>query len=252
MIKIVVVLAIFIGICTFLSHKYANPYKLTFLFGKKGAGKSCWMTALMLRYLRKGYIVYTDMEDINIAGVRIVSPKSFSVFRPEPHSVLFLDEVGITMDNRNFKSFPSGLRDFFKYIRKMKCIVYMNSQAFDVDKKVRDTTDSMALVTSLLGCISIYRPIKRTIVLVESTAQADSRIADNLKFCSIFSWRVLWMPKYFKYFNSLEMPPRDLVPYKPTPPDAIVPLYGLEKLRSDLLDLRRSASSYFERRFHNR
>lgn len=213
MIYLFIILVVLSLIGLYCSLRYANPYTLTFIFGKKGAGKSCWMVALMLRYLRKGYIVYTDMQDVNINGVRIVKVDSFSTFRPEPHSVLFLDEVGITMDNRNFKSFPSGLRDFFKYVRKMKCIVYMNSQAYDVDKKVRDTTDSMALVTSLLGCISIYRPIVRSITLVDATAQSDSRIADNLRFSSIFSYRFLWMPRYFKYFNSLEMPPRDIVPY---------------------------------------
>lgn len=204
---------VFCLILIYLQHRYANPYTLTFLFGKKGAGKSCWMVALMLRYLRRGYIVYTDMSDIYISGIRIISSKDLSVFRPEPNSVIFLDEVGISMDNRNFKNFPPGLRDFFKYVRKMKCICYMNSQAFDVDKKVRDTTDSMALITSLFGCISIYRPIIRSIVLVDSTAQADSRISDNLRFTSFFTFRFLWMPKYFKYFNSLEMPSREYIPY---------------------------------------
>lgn len=213
MLVLFIILFSVLAIGVYLSCKYANPYTLTFIFGKKGAGKSCWMVAMMLKYLRLGYIVYTDMSDINIHGVRIVSPNSFSTFRPEPYSVLFLDEVGISFDNRNFKNFPPGLRDFFKYIRKMKCIVYMNSQAFDVDKKVRDTTDSMALVTSFLGCISLYRPIRRSICLVDATAQSDSRIADNLRFCSIFSYRFLWMPRYFKYFNSLEMPAREYVPF---------------------------------------
>lgn len=232
-------LSLFFGFIIYLSAKYNNPYKLTFIFGKKGAGKSCWMVALMLRYIRKGYIVYTDMEDINISGVRIVKPGSFSNFRPAPHSVLFLDEVGISMDNRNFKSFPPGLRDFFKYIRKMKCIVYMNSQAFDVDKKVRDTTDSMALVTSVCGCVSIYRPIKRSITLVDASAQADSRIADNLRFQSLFSYRFLWMPKYFKYFNSLEMPARDEVPYR-LPEDGIIISGGV------INELRKHLSSYLK------
>lgn len=238
-----------VGILSYLSRKYANPYKLTFVFGKKGAGKSCWMVALMLKYLKRGYIVYTDMQDINISGVRIVKPDSFSTFAPEPHSVLFLDEVGISMDNRNFKSFPAGLRDFFKYIRKMKCIVYMNSQAFDVDKKVRDTTDSMALVVSILGCISIYRPIRRSICLVDATAQSDSRIADNLRFTSFFSYRFLWMPKYFKYFNSLEMPPRKYVPYRLPSSGALNPLFGFEKLRSDLYEFSRPARDFFRDRF---
>lgn len=207
-------LVFFAFFCSYLSKKYANPYTLTFLFGKKGAGKSCWMVAEMIRYLRNGYIVYTDMHDIFIKGVRIIDSSDLSRFRPQPGSVIFLDEVGISFDNRNFKTFPPGLRDFFKFLRKNRCICVMNSQAYDVDKKIRDTTDSMALVISLIGCISLYRPIKRSITLVDATGSTDSRIADNLRFCSIFSWRFLWMPKYFKYFNSLEMPSRDFLPYR--------------------------------------
>lgn len=165
----------------------------------------------MLR--KRGWTIYTDMPDIKISDVRIIDHKDLAVFRPEPHSALFLDEVGISMDNRSYKTFPSGLRDFFKYLRKMKCRCYMNSQAYDVDKKVRDTVDSMILQTSLFGVFSISRPIIRSVTLTEATSQADSRIADNLRFGSLFSFRVYYMPKYFKYFNSLEMPSRGLIPY---------------------------------------
>lgn len=197
-----------IGVLTFVAKKYDNPYKLTFIFGKKGAGKSCYMVHEMLRLQKRGWHIYTDMQDVYIPGVRIITVADLASGAPEPHSAIFLDEVGITMDNRNFKSFPPGLRDFFKYLRKMKCRLYMNSQAYDVDKKVRDTVDSMILQTSLLNCVSISRPIVRRVTLTESTAQADSRIADDLRFTSIFTWRVYWMPAYFKYFNSLEMPSR--------------------------------------------
>lgn len=215
-------LFLFLFIIIFLSYcskKYHNPYTLTFLFGKKGAGKTCWMVALMIKYLKRGYHVYTDMQDIRLEGVRIVHSKDFATFRPEPNSAIFLDEVGISMDSRNFKSFPPGLRDFFKFVRKQKCIVYMNSQSWDVDKKVRDTTDSLALINSFCGCISFYRPIVNRVVLVDSTAAADSRIAVNLAFSWLFSWRFLWLPRYFKYFDTTEMPYRDFVPYaSPTNP----------------------------------
>lgn len=198
----------------YLKKKYNNPYKCYFLFGKKGAGKSCYMVKLMLRYLRMGWNVYTDMQDVNIDGVRLIdSVEQLAVFSPDPNSVLFLDEVGITMDNRDFKSFPKGLRDFFKYVRKQKLIVYMNSQAFDVDKKVRDTTDEMGLLSSFLGCISLYRPITRVVTLVDATANGESKIADNLRFRSLFSWKITWMPRYYRYFNSLEMPRRASLPY---------------------------------------
>lgn len=199
-----------LGYC---ARKYSNPYKLIFIFGKKGAGKSCYMVHEMLRLQKRGWHIYTDMKDIFIPGVRLISLTDLVTGAPEPRSAIFLDEVGISMDNRDYKTFPPGLRDFFKYLRKMKCRLYMNSQAYDVDKKVRDTVDSMVLQTSLFNCVSISRPIIRAVTLTESTAQADSRIADDLRFTSIFSWRVYWMPAYFKYFNSLEMPPRPSVSY---------------------------------------
>lgn len=205
-------LAVLFGL-GYCARKYSNPYKLVFIFGKKGAGKSCYMVHEMLKMQKKGWNIYTDMKDIYIPGVRIISVSDLIAGAPEPHSAIFLDEVGISMDNRNYKSFPSGLRDFFKYLRKMKCRLYMNSQAYDVDKKVRDTVDSMVLQTSLFNCISISRPIIRTVTLTEPSAEAESRIADCLKFTSIFSWRFYWMPSYFKYFNSLEMPQRPTMEY---------------------------------------
>lgn len=196
-----------------LKRKYDNPYKLTFIFGKKGAGKTCYMVREMLRLRKRGWTIYTDMQDVNIPGVRIISVQDLIHGQPEPNSAIFLDEVGISMDNRNHKEFPPGLRDFFKYARKMKCRLYMNSQAYDVDKKVRDTVDGMVLQTSFLNCISISRPIVRSVTLTEPMGDAESRIADRLRFSGIWSWGVYWMPAYFKYFNSLEMPKRPFIKY---------------------------------------
>lgn len=197
-----------------LNYRYRNPYKCQFVFGKKGAGKSCYMVRMMHRYLRKGWNVYTDMEDIRIPGVRVVPSVSvFASFKPEPHSLVCLDEVGISMDNRNYKSFPPGLRDFFKYARKMHIVIIMNSQAYDVDKKVRDTTDSMLLLQSIGSLFCLARPIHRSITLTAPSADSESRIADTLRFSSFFSWRLYYMPAYFRYFDSRAMPPRSDAPY---------------------------------------
>lgn len=209
-----------VAFLVYVARKYANPYKLVFIFGKKGAGKSCYMVRRMLWYQRHGWHVYTDMSDVRIPDVRIITVSSLSAFQPEPHSAIFLDEVGISMDCRDFSKFPPGLRDFFKYLRKMQCCCYMNSQAYDVDKKVRDTTDGMLLIQSIANVISFCRPVIRSVTLTESTAQADSRVADNLRFGSIFSWRFYYMPLYFRYFDSRAMPVRADLPFKlPQHPD---------------------------------
>lgn len=214
-----------IGFLFFCSRRYDNPYKLIFIFGKKGAGKSCYMVHEMIRLSRRGWTIYTDMQDIYIPNVRIISVKDLEVGAPDPKSAIFLDEVGITMDNRNFKSFPTGLRDFFKFGRKMQCRIYMNSQAYDVDKKVRDTVDSMILQTSLFNCISISRPIIRSVTLTAPSADSESRIADELRFASFLSWRLYWMPSYFKYFNSREMPARPSIKYALTECQQLPPGY---------------------------
>lgn len=199
---------------TVVSRKYNNPYRLYFLFGKKGAGKSLYMVKLMLRYLKCGWIVYTDMDCVNIPGIRIMNALDLGSYQPDPKSVIFLDEAGILFDNRNFKNFDKGLRDFFKLQRKYKCRVYLNSQSFDIDKKIRDVVDHMALIVSIGNVFSVYRPIKRSITLTEPSAEAESRIADRLSFESIFRWRFTYLPRFFKYFDSYDAPVRAPVPFK--------------------------------------
>ena len=203
-----------IGFLVFCSRKYANPNKLIFIFGKKGAGKSTYMVSLMLQHLKKGWTVYTNMFDVNIPGVRLMDAASLSSCVPDPHSVLFIDEAGLLWDNRGHKTFDKGFTEFFKLQRKYKCKVYINSQSFDVDKKIRDLTDSMVLMSSIAGCIGVVRPIIRKVALVEASAQGESRIADNLKFGSLFSFRFLWLPSYFKYFDSFKAPERPPVDYQ--------------------------------------
>lgn len=206
---LIVLFALYFLLCA----KFSNPYKLTFVFGKKGAGKSCYMVRQMLKYRRKGWTVYTDMADVRIPDVRIIDIHFLETFAPEPHSLICLDEVGISMDNRSFKTFSAGLRDFFKYSRKMQLRVILNSQAFDVDKKVRDTTDDMILMQSIGSLFAVCRPIRRSITLTEPVGDSESRIADTLKFCPIWDWQIFLMPLYWGYFDSKAMPSRPDCPY---------------------------------------
>lgn len=233
-----VLIAAVAGGLMYCSRKYANPNKLIFIFGKKGAGKSTYMLYLMRKYLKRGWIVYTNMEDVRLDGVRVMDVAALKTCAPEPHSVLFIDEAGLIWDNRNFKSFDAGYTEFFKLQRKYGCKMYVNSQAFDIDKKLRDLTDSMVLMSCLFGCIGVVRPIIRKVALVEASAQGDSRIADNLKFGSIFSFKFLWLPAYFKYFDSFNAPERPPVTYRTVSSDLKVmrsrsPLLAMKNLKFD-------------------
>lgn len=231
-----VVISIFLGffiLLGYLSRKYNNPYKLYFIFGKKGAGKSTFMVKEMLKHQKRGWLVYTDVPDVHIDGVRKMKVNDLKYFTPEADSVLFLDEVGISFDNRNFKNFDTGLRDFFKFQRKYKVKLYMNSQAFDIDKKIRDVTDKMYLCSSIANCICVIRPISRRVTLTAPSADSESRIADSLKFDSIFSWRFIYMPRYHKYFDSFSAPEREPLPYE---------IIGGDNYVSDLAQIESSVS----------
>lgn len=201
------------GYLIYCSRKYDNPYKLIFIFGKKGAFKSTYMVSLMISHLLSGWNVYTNMPDVKIPGVRVFDSVSLATCVPDKHSVLFVDEGGLIWDNRGHKTFDKGYTEFFKLQRKYNCKMYINSQSFDIDKKIRDLVDHMVLMTSLFNCIGIVRPISRIVGLVDATANGESRVADNLKFKSIFSWKFLWGPTYFKYFNSFLAPERPPMPY---------------------------------------
>lgn len=98
--------------------------------------------------------------------------------------------------------------------------------------KVRDTTDSMLLMQAIGSLFCIARPVYRGITLTEPSADSESRIADTLRFGSIFSWKFYYMPAYFRYFDSLSMPPRPDIRYEEVDDDPRYlrgPLYNFIK-----------------------
>lgn len=120
-----------------LTKKYINPYRLTMVFGKKGSGKSTLMVRLAYKYLAKGWSVFCTEK---LDGCYWIDYKDIGYKNIPPNSLLLIDEVGMLYDNRNFKEFKPAVRDWFKLQRHYKVRVYMFSQSFDVDKKLRDLT----------------------------------------------------------------------------------------------------------------
>lgn len=192
----------------YLSKKYRNPYRLIMVFGKKGSGKTTLLAKTAYKGLKKGKTVYSTEQ---VPGVirfdaDIIGQKTF----PE-NSVVLLDEAGMKFDSRDFKTFPKSVRNYFKYQRHEKNTVYLFSQSFDLDKKIRDLTDEMYLCTCHFSIISIARRIKKNFKIVEASAQGESRIADNLEFeplwLSLFGVRtciVTFIPHWSPLFNSHE------------------------------------------------
>lgn len=209
-------LAIFIPVFTFAlyARRFVNLYQNYFIFGKKGSGKSTLMVKKLLKYQKKGWHIYTDMQDCIIPNVRIIkSASELEHFTPEYHSMMALEEVGITFDNRNFKKFPEGIRDWFKFERKYKVCVWQNSQSYDIDKKIRDCVDGLFLQSNISNVIGITRPIRKTVTLTQPSGDSEARVAEGLRFAPIWRWEFTWLPRYHKYFDSFNAPPRPPIPY---------------------------------------
>ena len=202
----------FIGLYSFATRKYRNPFKLIMIFGKKGSGKSTLLVKEALKYKKKGYDIWTNMKDLQIDGCHYFDPLCLGQYSPGPKSALFIDEVGMIWDARHFKEFKDYQRDWFKLQRHYHCVVFLASQTWDIDAKLRALTDKMYLVVNVATVFSVAKAIRRSIVLTESTSEAESRISENLKFRSFWNWKYTFIPKYAKYFQSFNAPALELPP----------------------------------------
>lgn len=192
----------------FYAIRYHNPYKLYMVFGKKGSGKTTFMTALAFKYLKQGRKVYSTVK---IPGTYLFKPDLIGKVQFPKDSVLLVDEVGMIWDNRDFKNFKPWVRDYFKLQRHYGNIVWLFSQTWDIDIKLRTLCDDLFLMINYFGVFSVAKRIKRKITVVKPSENAESRIADELVITPFImfpfgSRKWLWIPKYAKYFDSFEAP----------------------------------------------
>lgn len=200
-----------------LTKKYLNPFKLIFVFGKKGSGKSTFLVRMALEYMERGWSVYSTLA---IPGTIPFDVKQFGEVQFPWKSCVLVDEVGMIWDNRNFKSFKESQRDYFKLQRHYGNVLILASQTFDVDKKIRDLADEMYLITKAFRVFSYGKRILRRTVLVKSTAEAPAKIDEDLEFDSLLlfwagSRKLTFIPKYAGLFDSFEAPSLPEVPDKP-------------------------------------
>ncbi len=199
--------------CIIMAVRYRNPYKLVMVFGKKGSGKTTFLTKIAIQAVKKGKAVYST---VYVPGAVLFDVQEIGTRTFPPESVVLIDEVGMIWDNRNFKNFRTDVRDYFKLQRQYRNTVYLFSQTFDVDVKLRNLTDAMYLCKCHMGWLSVARKIRRDIVIVEPQGDSESRIADSLEFepfllsllgakSVIFTYIPHWA-KYFKSFNPKPLP----------------------------------------------
>lgn len=187
--------------------KFSNVYKLYFVFGKKGVGKSTYMTKLAYQYSQKGYTVFCT--DDSIGNTYTFDTANFGKYKFPERSVILIDEVSLLWSNRDFVSFSKdkSIEKQFRFQRKDRLIIYLFSQTFDVDKKIRDLADAMYLAEKRFNCIVWLKKISKNPTITEADSRGESRVTENLEFEPLFffwlgSRKFVWLPKWVKMFDS--------------------------------------------------
>jgi hypothetical protein len=212
------------------TSKFLNPYKLIFVFGKKGSGKSTLLQKISYQYVGKGWTVYstevldigqnvpikqkkhrrkTEEEEQPFHTIRKIDPKKIYEYQFPPKTCIFIDEVSLIWDNRNFKNMDPKVVAWFRYQRHYKCRVYLFSQSFDIDKKLRDLCDEMYIVNKFARVFVRAKRIIRKPVVVHPSPEAPARIDEDLvvdgPLMAIFGGRLYAsIPHWAKTYDSFK------------------------------------------------
>lgn len=209
---IIFILIIFFSLFSVIFHKltkkYLNPYKLVFVFGKKGSGKSTLIQKLSNKYYKNGWTVYSTEESLN-PEILPLDPKNIYNYEFPEHSCIFIDEVSLIWDNRDFKSMDKKVIEWFRYQRHHKCRVFLFSQTFDIDKKLRDLTDEMYLVNKYFRVLVRAKRILRKPIVVHPSPEAPARIDEDLivdgPLMAFFGGRLYaFIPYWAKRYDSFK------------------------------------------------
>ena len=217
---------------------------ITCYFGVPGCGKTTFLTKLAVDELKCKHSIYNTHKFFKNKFIRILCSflsvfpfigKFFRVPRYEKvytnfyckgaerikfsdlgnycirNSLIIIDEITLDADNRNFKSFPESVRDFFILHRHLGNDIIYATQSYElVDKKIRQLTQDLwylnRSVVPGLRAFSYSKRIYREININEHT----SELTLGYRFCNLIerffvsNSKICFRAKYYKYFDSYD------------------------------------------------
>lgn len=213
MFKLIILFILLIVIWDKCTIKYLNPFKTILYMGKKGCGKTTYLTKLAINNLKLGKIVYCTEK---IPGTRLFDPYQIEKYTMEPYSVVLFDEISMFFDNRDFKSFKKEYTVWFRYARQYKLEIHMFSQVADIDLKIRNLCDAYYLVENKLRVFSYAKRITKVLTVGHDT-EGTGKIVDTFEFAPFLSSKariLTFIPRWSAFYNSYNPPKRDIIPYE--------------------------------------
>jgi len=122
-------------------------------------------------------------------------------------TLIIIDEGSIEYNNRSFADKKNALTfeeiQYLKLIRHYQsCIVIVSQSYEDIDVTLRRLYTHIYLLEYLPFGLTLIKQIKKHINIDKETGQ----IIEKYHFVNPFAYRLLWRPKYFKYFDSWWIP----------------------------------------------
>lgn len=184
------------------SKFYDNPYKCVIFIGRKGSGKTSFSVKIAQKFIKNGWSVFSDSPIFDCYKLDVNWLGRFDF--PE-RSLLIVDEGAIAFDNRKFASFSDEMRNFFTLQRHKKIYCIILSQSFNVDKKIRDLTDSIYVVVNYFNVFSVAKKVHKGIGLSQD-ADGCGSIAETYTWELPFNWQFIFIPRWIKFFDSFIAP----------------------------------------------
>lgn len=190
----------------FLTLKYINPYTMRLFIAAKGIGKSASAAKFLIKQQKYGNKVYTNMDDVQIPGVRVYETLDLGHKKVE-NAYLQIEEVSLYFDNRNYKSTSKEFIRWLRSVRHHHLKVDLFTQSYDCDKKIRTMCDDIYIGSKYFRVLTIWRRLRKSIAIKDAALDAESQIVDELKFTPWWlpgSILITYIPKYIKYFDSFK------------------------------------------------
>lgn len=200
---IIVLFILFMGAA--LNKVFSNPYTIHMTIGKPGSGKSTLMVKRIIRSIKRGRRVLVNEEEIaKRLNVEYMPIERLASCRYENCDV-YIDEAGIDVDNRAWKTQSKELAAWFKLHRHFKNNVYLFSQSYDIDKKIRDCCAHFSIVKQKFGVFIFEQRIDIIVRLIEADSfSKEGYIVDDLVKRKLISGglSIHFMPRYWKLYDS--------------------------------------------------
>lgn len=177
---------------------------ISIILGVPGAGKTTLLTKIAQKELKNGKNVYSNVYIKNC--FIIDSNADIGKYNIE-NAVLIIDEGGTEYDNRNWKNLKRRIIRWYKMHRHYRADVYISSQDYDIDVKLRSLAAEIWIVRKSLIPYCISQKLVKSKIDIDENKETGQKATEIIKSFHYVPWffggyRLTLGPRWWKYFDS--------------------------------------------------